>query len=199
VPEDRPDTRRFWACSACQERFIATAKTNAKDHLRRKHRIKLNSEPLSPFPSSIIDQQRRFAEIQQLQNLPAVVNTYFQDHLIRWVITCHASFNMVTNEQFRSLLLCSSSATHEVVPYLPTSNSTLRNWIEKEFEKGKNKIKSMLRKSRGKIHLSFDLWTSPNGHALAGIVSHFVEMHYMRHHGKVGRKWWRCCWTRAWR
>jgi hypothetical protein len=62
------------------------------------------------------------------------------------VIICHASFNMVTNEQSRSLFLCSSSATDKILPYLPTSNSTLRNWIEKEFEEGKNKIKSMLRK-----------------------------------------------------
>ncbi len=36
----------------------------------------------------------------------------------------------------------------------------------------------MLRKSRGKIHLSFDIWTSPNGYALAGIVSHFVDDGY---------------------
>ena len=85
---------------------------------------------------------------------------------------------MVTNEQFRSLFLCSSSTTNEILPYLPTSNTTLRNWIEKEFEKGKNKIKSMLQKSRGKIHLFFDLWTSPNGYAFAGIVSHFVDVDY---------------------
>lgn len=36
----------------------------------------------------------------------------------------------------------------------------------------------MLQKSRGKIHLSFDIWTSPNGYALAGIVSHFVDDDY---------------------
>ena len=178
VLEDGSDTRRFWECSVCQERFVATATTNAKDHLQRKHQIKLNSESLSPFPSSVIDQQRRFAEIQQLQNLPAVVNTSFQDRLIRWVTTCHASFNMVANEQFRSLFLCSSTTTNEILPCIPTSNTTLRNWIEKEFKKGKNKIKSMLQKSRGKIHLSFDLWSSPNGYALAGIVSHFVDVDY---------------------
>jgi hypothetical protein len=144
VLEDRSDKRRFWECNACQERFIATATSNAKDHLRRKHRINLNSESLSPFPLSVVDQQRRSAEIQQLQNLPAVVNTSFQDRLLRWVITYHASFNMITNEQFRSLFLCSSNTTNEILPYIPTSNTTLRNWIEKEFEKGKKKIKIML-------------------------------------------------------
>ncbi len=36
----------------------------------------------------------------------------------------------------------------------------------------------MLRKSRGKVHLSFDIWTSPNGYTLVGIVSHFVDDDY---------------------
>ncbi|ERF72806.1 hypothetical protein EPUS_04241 [Endocarpon pusillum Z07020] len=36
----------------------------------------------------------------------------------------------------------------------------------------------MLRKSRGKIYISFDIWTSPNGYALVGIVSHFVDDDY---------------------
>ena len=36
----------------------------------------------------------------------------------------------------------------------------------------------MFRKSREKIHISFDIWTSPNGYALAGIVLHFVDDDY---------------------
>ena len=178
VLENGSDTRRFWECNACQERFIATSTTNPKKHLRNKHGIKLNSETPSSFSLSVIDQQRQFTEIQQFQNLSAVVNTSFQDRLIKWVTTSHASFGMVTNDHFRSLFLCSSSTTNDILPYLPTSNTTLRNWIQRNFEKAKNKIKNMLRKSRGKIHLSFDIWTSPNGYVLVGIVSHFVDNDY---------------------
>ena len=85
---------------------------------------------------------------------------------------------MVTNEHFRSLFLSSSSPTNEILFYLPTSNSTLRNWIENEFEKAKNKIKYILRKNREKIHISFDIWTFPNDYVLVGIVSHFVDDDY---------------------
>ncbi len=148
------------------------------NHLRRKHSIKTNGESLFSLSLSVIEQQRRFAETQQLQKLPAMVNTSFQDRLIKWITISHASFNIITNEHFRSLFLCSSNVTNDILLYLSTSNSTLRNWIEKEFTKIKNKINIMLRKSREKIHISFDIWTSSNGYALVGIVSHFVDDDY---------------------
>lgn len=176
--ENGSNTRRFWECNVCQERFLATSINNPKKHLQQKHGINIDNKTPSPFTLSVIDQQRQFAELQQLQNLPAVINTSFQDRLIKWITISHASFNMVTNENFRSLFLCSWNVTNDILPQLLTSNTTIRNWIQKDFEKGKNKIKSMLRKSRGKIHLSFDIWTSPTGYALAGIVSHFVDDDY---------------------
>ena len=85
---------------------------------------------------------------------------------------------MITNNYFRNLFLCSLSTTNDILFYLSINNTTLRNWIQKDFEKTKNKIKNMLRKSREKIHLSFDIWTSLNGYVLVGIVSHFVDNDY---------------------
>jgi hypothetical protein len=36
----------------------------------------------------------------------------------------------------------------------------------------------MLKKSRGAINLSFDLWRSPNGLGLKAIIAHFVDSEY---------------------
>ena len=85
---------------------------------------------------------------------------------------------MIINEHFRSLFLYSSNITNDILSYLFTNNTILRNWIQRDFEKVKNKIKNMLRKSREKIHLFFDIWTSLNGYALIKIVSHFVDNDY---------------------
>ena len=85
---------------------------------------------------------------------------------------------MITNKHFRSLFLSSSSFTNEILSYLLTNNNTLRNWIENEFKKTRNKVKHMLRKSRGKIHIFFDIWIFPNDYVLVGIVSHFVDDDY---------------------
>ena len=52
--------------------------------------------------------------------------------------------------------------------------TSLRNWAMEEFDIEKAKVKSTLQQSYSKIHLSFDIWTSPNGYAVLGAVGHGV-------------------------
>ena len=37
-----------------------------------------------------------------------------------------------------------------------------------------SQVKQIIRAARSRIHISFDLWTSPNGYALCAICAHFV-------------------------
>ena len=39
----------------------------------------------------------------------------------------------------------------------------------------KRKIKLLLKKALGKIHLSFDIWTSPNCKPILAVNSHFLS------------------------
>ena len=174
--ESSSDRRRFWECDICRERFVATSTSNAEKHLRKKHLIRIKSPSLSPPPSSVLEQQRRGAEIQQFQNSHGADNLSFQERLVRFVV-CHASFGMVTNPYFRSLFL-STTSKFEISRQLPASHNTLQTWIENDFEKSKTKIKRLLAGSRGNVHISSDLWSSPNGLALNGVVSHFVDAEY---------------------
>src|SRR5437660_1418013 len=59
-------------------------------------------------------------------------------------------------------------------PTLLGSGNTIRRWIIKEFERQKLQIKELVTE-RGQIHISFDLWSSPNGKGLAGIFFHFFD------------------------
>ena len=47
------------------------------------------------------------------------------------------------------------------------------NHVQDTFHEKRLKIKGLLQKSYSVIHLSFDLWTSPNNLAFAAIVAHF--------------------------
>lgn len=173
--ENNADNRRWWECNICHTRYISTATTSAIEHLRIKHFIKVNSELRTSSLSSVLAQQQLGAEIQELQNMSLASNLTFQDRL---VTVCHASFGMITNEYFRSLFLDSTALQNNTLCHIPTSHNTLRVWIENDFDKAQNKIKILLRNSRGKVHLSFDLWTSPNGLVLNGVVSHFIDAEY---------------------
>ncbi len=36
-------------------------------------------------------------------------------------------------------------------------------------------MKTELKKTRSNIHLSFDLWTSPNYHAIIAVITHYIN------------------------
>lgn len=70
---------------------------------------------------------------------------------------------------------------------IPMSKSSMQRWVVEVFNDEKNNVRAMLAKACSKIHLSFDIWTSPNGFAILGVVAHFVRQDQ---EGFVTR---RCC------
>ena len=57
---------------------------------------------------------------------------------------------------------------------LPSRN-TVRKWVTREFRKQKRLLRKDLQEARSNIHLSFDLWTSPNYFAIIAIVAHYID------------------------
>jgi hypothetical protein len=45
----------------------------------------------------------------------------------------------------------------------------------RQFEIEKEKIKVHLQNAKTKIHLSLDIWTSPNNKPILGIVAHYIS------------------------
>ena len=84
----------------------------------------------------------------------------------------HISFSQVENEAFQSLLLYLSAT---LASYLPSSGTTIRNWIIEDFKQRRTQIKKELHLSKGLVHFSFDMWTSPNSMAMIAVIAHFVS------------------------
>lgn len=61
-----------------------------------------------------------------------------------------------------------------VADLIPCRN-TIRKWVIQEFEQRKRKMRHELRAARSNIHISFDLWTSPNCYAIMAIVAHYID------------------------
>jgi hypothetical protein len=73
---------------------------------------------------------------------------------------------------------------HKILKYLNpsvrieraiSSSRTLRRAIFSHFSRYQQHIITILRESSGKIHFPFDGWTSPNHHALYGIMCFFCN------------------------
>ena len=59
--------------------------------------------------------------------------------------------------------------------YLPTSGTTIRTWVMEDVHFKKTHIKKELLLSRSLVHLSFDMWTSPNSMGMLAVVAHHVS------------------------
>ena len=93
-------------------------------------------------------------------------------------MNCHISFVEVEDSDFQEML---KSLNGLVNDYLVKSGDTIRNWVEDDFIEAKRLIRDeVLARAISKIHISCDLWTSPNGYAMCGIAAHFIA-----HHGHV--------------
>ena len=58
------------------------------------------------------------------------------------------------------------------------SKKTTRSDVNKYFETAKVAVKELLSLARSRIHLSYDLWTSPNHKAMIAIVAHWASEDY---------------------
>jgi hypothetical protein len=99
----------------------------------------------------------------------------FRDHLVRWLVRKQLSFAQVEDEDFRQMLLSLSQAIN---PYLVQSATTIRNWVQLEYNRACRQVKEALTQAKSRIHISFDLWTSPNGYTLYAVCAHFVGPNY---------------------
>ena len=167
--------QRAWRCQLCPgNKMIGIPQKRsgpAIRHLRDIHPGVLNEksiDELSDVASITTNESRpdRFA----FGLLQRVDIEKFRHHLLRWIVRNQLAFTTVEDEDFRQLLLALSC---NVEKYL-VHKSTIRNWAEIEFDRSHLIIKQLLATAKSKIHISFDLWTSPNAYAICAICSHFV-------------------------
>jgi hAT family C-terminal dimerisation region len=90
---------------------------------------------------------------------------------IEWIVVMHITFSQVESEWFRRFLVVLSPTLEG---WIPRAGNTVKKWILAEFEKRQERVKNRLHESKSRIHLSFDLWTSPNNFAFVGVVGHFM-------------------------
>jgi hypothetical protein len=84
----------------------------------------------------------------------------------------HIVLVVVESDSFRELVLFIAPALEA---FLVHSASIIRRWILQLFERQTLVIKKKLARARLRIHISFDLWTSPNHRAFVGIVAHWLD------------------------
>jgi hypothetical protein len=92
--------------------------------------------------------------------------------LVDWMVHDHVAFRQVESEHFRRFLKAISE-NHE--KYIPSSHSTIKSLVLEAFTVKQSAIKEQIKLAKSEIHLSFDLWTTPQRtKSVLGIVAHYL-------------------------
>ena len=79
---------------------------------------------------------------------------------------------MVERSEFHTFCQLLNPKANTVIP---TTHSTIGRKIDQAFQTHKDSIRKKLQSALSSIHLSVDIWTSPNKHLLLGITADFVD------------------------
>ena len=79
---------------------------------------------------------------------------------------------MLENQYFRDVVTLLNKGLAEL---LPATAPTIRNWIKEEYDKQKDHLIVELAAAISNIHLSFDIWTSPNRYSIISIFANFIN------------------------
>ncbi|KAF6525626.1 hypothetical protein HZS61_011421 [Fusarium oxysporum f. sp. conglutinans] len=155
-----------WCCSRCDtkgrpEFFSVQATSSATDHLRKAHRITPASQS-SPSDDSAIDLQSHATPKRPRLDqsiIPKAKVKAVQELSVGFVIDSDVPFTIFEHKFLKELFY---QFDHELALQIPWSSSSIARELQKIFESKADIIKAELGSALTKIHISFDLWTSPN-------------------------------------
>ena len=90
---------------------------------------------------------------------------------IQWIVECDLPFNQVTYRPFRAFLEYINSPANKM---LPRSPKTIRTHAFKLFDEGKQRLRHLMATAISDIHITCDMWTSPNYLEILAVVAHFT-------------------------
>lgn len=86
--------------------------------------------------------------------------------------SCSFALRLVSKPEFRAFL---AYLNEDINVWLPRSSNTIKSWVLECFINQKEKLRQTVRHARSLIHISCDLWTSPNSLAILGIIGHLID------------------------
>jgi hypothetical protein len=179
--EDGYGTSKIKYCIYCKDISYSTlVTTNMRNHLRTKHDIEVKITP-GTAQQAILDQlQKLYSKAESLGQTKDIDNQVLQkfvrqevinEALVTLIIVRNLSFRLVEWPEFHALCRVLNPMSGG---YLISAHSTIPRRIETQWFTQKDIVRKKLQSAISNIHLSLDIWTSPNHLLLLGICAHFV-------------------------
>lgn len=146
--------------------------SNAEKHLRgRAHGL---------IPSSEVKEEEEESSVasQLIHQRASFSAETFRSKLLRFIAVLHLPFSIVEHSEFRDLMLYAAPRLRGN-DALPRSGTTIKLWMLELFVLQQAFLVAFMLDSGSQVHLSFDLWTSPNHYCMLGVVAHFIDQFWI--------------------
>lgn len=159
----RNSNKKFWYCVQAACLWKSSVTTNCYRHLEVAHEITIQPE--------LTAVQQRYEELAATHRLPLVeedVNIALCE-----LITRHSlPLSIIESLEFHTLLGLLHPGIHKIII---KNRVTFRAYVIAIWNKTQLRIIEALKASQSEIHLSLDIWTSPNNLLFLGVIAHFVR------------------------
>lgn len=187
--------QRLWYCKRCRDPvFSTTVTTTARRHYLRTHGIDIGQPELAQAQARQRSievafsqaKNKQLARVEQNQEaiLRSVVNpTAFYEAQIQLITRRRLPYNCVNWPEYQALLIAVNYTCEDL---LIQSGNTITAHIDRSFQLHRETIKARLQSARSQIHISIDLWSSPNRKAFLGICAQWVDENYQLRQALLG-------------
>ncbi|KAJ4175316.1 hypothetical protein NW754_16783 [Fusarium falciforme] len=177
---DNTSSGDIWCCRICDDKgtprfFNAQSTSSVQAHLYKAHRITETFEPGSSDDSSVLDLQRRASKKRPAPPslvLPRAKMARIRELSVGYIVDSNLPFTTLESTYLQELF---RQLDPDLCLQVPWSRSTVRKDLEDILSLKKAALKEELDKAITQIHISFDLWTSPNRQAFISIFGHFID------------------------
>jgi hypothetical protein len=178
----------LWYCSYCDINDItykpygADRSSAMNKHIKSKHPHITVEKSVSKNQEAVREQLRqlyRQAEssgdtegfnlevLESCLNMPA-----FIEALVALIVVRNLSYRMVEWTEFQVLCQVLNKACKGKVP---TAHSTVSEYVKEAWIRHKDVVRTVVQAAISHIHISLDIWTSPNQWLLLAICAHFTS------------------------
>ena len=182
------DGVEIWPCRYCEKagkkkEYIVSGGTNNISLHLKTHSVLENS----PMETRLQQQQQSIQDAmnsaqynttkkrkltEEILTEKPLDGATLESLFVRWVSTNNQALRLVESLEFRSFLTYLNS---NVNVYLANSHATCGSWIINQYDIEKERIRSRLHSSCFKIHITLDIWTSPNILPIVAIIAHYIS------------------------
>lgn len=169
-------------CIHCTEDpYNTSVTTNFRVHLKSKHKVIVDTKKSAIHIVAAHQLEQLYHQAEANGEADELDTHIFRKHLNRDVIN-EALVTLIVqrNLSFRAVewpelhTLC-QAFNPLAAGFMTTTHSNIHKKIEGSFLTHKDTVRRRLQSAASSVHLSLDIWTSPNGHSLLGTCAHFVS------------------------